>query len=307
MKVNKVAILMGVAGLVYGTSSNAFYNVDAALTSPTTWTYGFNYRAASDLFELRNFNRSNYGWPGFVRLADGAYYDYEWSSVTGHFDDGDSSNDAYDPPQDILPDGLEVEMIFNRSNSTWFTGGGNNTGFYFADDTKIGSDNTVGSIDNKVYLNYNNQTNKDYRLWLDLSSGATTSFQYRVDSNGYGNTELFIYNDASTYTTLWVSAYTEVNITYGTTSGIRYLDAWYLQDLGVSSSYDEGYDEGYDAGENAVIASGGLQGIIEGVFEGIVAIFGIEIFNGVSLGAVALFPLVITLFVFVMKIVKMGG
>jgi hypothetical protein len=303
MKVNKFAILMGVTGLVYGTSSNAFYNVNAALTQPASWNYGFIYNATQDLFRLTNVAGTEYGWPGFVRLADGAYYDYEWTSTTGHFDDGDSSNDAYDPPQDVLPDGLEVEMTFNRSNTTWVAGGGNNFGYYFADDSKIGRDNTVGIATKKYILNFDNQTNKNYRLYLDLSSSSNTQYaDYTI--NGINNIVPVLVK--ASLIQIYIPSFSEVLIQYkeSYSGGLAtYVDAWYLQDLGLSTSYEEGYDEGYDDGENAVIASGGLQGIIEGVFEGIVAIFG----NGVSLGAVALFPLVITLFVFVMKIVKMGG
>ncbi len=299
---------MGVAGLVYGTSSNAFYNVDAALTQPASWNYAFIYNSTQDLFRLTNAAGTEYGWPGFVRLADGVYYEYEWTSVTGHFDDGDSSNDAFDPPQDILPDGLEVQMVFNRSNTTWFAGSGNNTGFYFADDSKIGSDATVGTLE-KGTLIIDNQTNRNYLIHIDMSSNTSNVFtrlfydDYRYN-NGNDNTLTFF---RTTINRLYIPSFTKFELRHYSASSAYYLDAWYLQDLGVSDSYNEGYDGGYTDGENAVIASGGLQGIIEGVFEGIVAIFGIEIFNGVSLGAVALFPLVITLFVFVMKIVKMGG
>jgi hypothetical protein len=288
MKVNRIVILMGVVGLVYGTSSNAFYNVNASLTAPTTYNYSFVYNATYDLQELRNFNRTKAGWPGFVRTTDGAYYNYEWSSATGHFDDGNSGTPS-NLPQDILPDGLEVQMLFNRSNTTWFAGTGANTGYYFADDTSIGSNNTVGTISNKVYLKWDNQTNKDYLLYFDQSSkGGFGYFTYKINNQ-------VLFGDTVASGTIQM---TNTN-----------LNQWYVPSYSVVEIYvnAQGYGTGYDDGENAVIASGGLQGIITGVFDGIVAIFGIEIFNGITLGAIALFPLVITLFVFVMKIVKMGG
>jgi hypothetical protein len=296
MKVNKVAILMGVAGLVYGTSSNAFYNVDASLTAPSDYDFGYTYSTLYNLQILRTKDGVLDTKPAFTRTTDGAYYNYEWTSeFNAHYsgDDVDS----------IVPDGMIIQMIFNRSNTTWFHD--SLQGLYVPSENKIGSDNTVGTAV-KFSFEFNNQTNRDYFLNFDMSSTGGTNLafyiykganEYQIDSGGSN----------ATFHRVYIPAYTKVKLQTGSTTGAYYFDAWYLKDLGVSNTWNEGYDEGYIDGENAVIASGGLQGIIEGVFEGIVAIFGIEIFNGVTLGAVALFPLVITLFVFVMKIVKMGG
>jgi hypothetical protein len=297
MKVNKIAILMGVAGLVYGTSSNAFYNVDASLTAPTDYDFGFTYSTLINRQVLRTKDNVLESHLAFARAVDGVYYNYTWSGSTPTYFTSDA-------PSTIIPDGLIIDMTFNRSNTGWsFI-----SPYYWSNENKIGSTSAVGTIANKIKLVFDNQTSKNYRLFLDVSStAAATYWEYLFDTHLFYGEFGGLRVSESAQNFLYIPAFTKVEIRTISTSGARYFDAWYLKDLGVSDSWTDGFDEGYDDGENAIIASGGLQGIIEGVFEGIVAIFGIEIFNGVSLGAVALFPLVITLFVFVMKIVKMGG
>jgi hypothetical protein len=289
MKVNKIAILMGVAGLVYGTSSNAFYNVDASLTAPASYHLNYQYDSSNGTYLLGTTALNTYptGLITYNRTVDGAYYNYSRLVDNSLFS--------------IVPSGLSITMTYNRSNTSW--AGGFAGSRYIPTGTAIGSDSTVGNTAIKYILEFNNQTTKDFLLYLDLSSSSNTQYaDYFI--NTYNNIVPVMVK--ASLIQLFIPSYSNVKIQYKVSysgSIATYVDGWYLKDLGVSSSYDEGYDDG----ENAVIASGGLQGIIEGVFEGIVAIFGIEIFSGVSLGAVALFPLVITLFVFVMKIVKMGG
>jgi len=311
MKINKIAILMGVAGLVYGTSSNAFYNVDAALTAPTHWDYAYRYNATQDLFRLTTNSAITYGWPGFVKTTSGGYNSYSWNSLDGHFDDGDSSNDPT-LPQTILPNGLNVEMIFNRSNTTWFdftNPSSDNYPYSFADDTKIGSDNNVGTnVSQKVLLKYDNQTNDDYVLYLDISSMA-------------GNiTYLWIYSDisipettfqpytfiASQMAVLFIPARSELVVERPATTSSAYFDAWYLKNVGLSNAYDAGYDDGYTDGENDMLLNGGLEGIITSIFDALTGILNVSIFGDITLGGLMLFPLVITLFIFIMKMVKAG-
>jgi hypothetical protein len=306
MKINKIAILMGVAGLVYGTSSNAFYNVNADLTAPTNWNWGFRYNATQDLFRLTNNNGSNYGWPGFVKTTASGYNSYSWNSEDGHFDDGDSSNDPT-LPQTILPNGLNVEMTFNRSNTTWFdftNPDSDNYPYSFADDIKIGSDSTVGTAI-KFSFQFDNQTNRDYYLNFDMSSTGGTNLgfyiykganEYQIDSGGSN----------ATFHRVFIPSYTKVKLQTGSTTGAYYFDAWYLQDLGISDSWQNGYDDGYTDGENDMVLTGGLPGMIANIFDALTGIMNVNIFGDITFGGLLLFPIVITLFVFIMKMVKAG-
>jgi hypothetical protein len=310
MKINKITILMGVVGLVYGTSSNAFYNVNAALTAPTNWNWGYIYNATQDLFRLTNNNGSNYGWPGFVKVSASGYNNYSWNSETGHFDDGDSSNDPT-LPQTILPNGLNVEMKFNRSNTTWFdftNPDSDNYPYSFADDTKIGSNNTVGTIADKWFLKFDNQTNRDYRLYLDRSSSPASGYTFaKYDGTIYGGVfNAILLAGSGNLNTLLIPSFTTLEWYIETTATTQYIDAWYLQDLGISEAWQNGYDDGYTDGENDMVLTGGLPGLIANIFDALTGIMNVNIFGDITFGGLLLFPIVITLFVFIMKMVKAG-
>jgi hypothetical protein len=305
MKINKIAILMGVAGLVYGTSSNAFYNVNADLTPPSVYDIAFRHRTIAQggnaIHEINKANSSvDRGYPGFTRTSSGAYYNYIWNSNGGRFD-GTLSN--------IFPVGLSVSMEFRHSNTSWFAGAGSNTGYYFADDvsTNIGSNNAVGTPSFKFRLIFDNQTNNNYFMYFDNSgtSGQNLVFFYYDDNAGltfdfsYGSTN-------SIFHRFVLPAQSKITLETGTTSGAYYVNAWYLRNLGVSAAYTNGYDDGYEDGENDLILTGGLPGMIANIFDALTNIMNVNIFGDITLGGLMLFPLVITLFVFIMKMVKAG-
>jgi hypothetical protein len=127
-------------------------------------------------------------------------------------------------------------MTFNRSNSLWYSFGGG----YLPDEDKIGSDNSVGTINQKVYLSINNQTNKDYYLYFDLSSSSSSNFEYYIN----GLPTVTYTRFTTLFRTFYIPAYSNTEHFSNSTSVSLYLDAWYLKDLGVSDSYDAGYDVG---------------------------------------------------------------
>jgi hypothetical protein len=217
----------------------------AALTAPPTWNYGFIYNATQDLYRLTNSDGSNYGWPGFVKTTASSFNSYSWNSATGYFDDGDNSTpDTL--PQQILPNGLNVVMTFNRSNTTWF----DLDGYSYADDTKIGSNSSVGTIADKYSIHFKNYTNKHYRVYADLSSTG----------NGFGIVNTWWYNNilygtSSNFTSASffipiaiIPPFTEYRFAAAGTGSANYFDAWYLQDLGIAQSWQDGYDEGQEDG-----------------------------------------------------------
>jgi hypothetical protein len=208
---------------------------EAALTAPASYDYRYYHDGTRFVYGTPLGTSQAY----YVRTADGVYYNYNHG------------------PFDLSGDGLEVSMTFNRSNTAWTL----TTPFgYRATDTKIGSDNTVGTITEKLYFKLDNQTKNHYQFYLDSSSTtAGTNYDVKVNSFGYGNqistNTYFVYNDSPTaFTRYFIPSYTEVVIAVSNTGGAKYFDAWYLKDLGVSSSYQEGYDQGeldgYEDGYN---------------------------------------------------------
>jgi hypothetical protein len=310
MKLNKLTILMGVGALAYGSANLALVNTDATLTAPTT--YDIHYRPydnpspAPDFWELGNQARTSYLHdPSYTRTADGAYFNY-----TTTLDNSDHV---------IIPLGLEITMTFNRSNTNWTaTGSG---GYYPSDYNKIGSDNTVGSLANKVYLKFNNQTNKDYNLFFDRSSSpATDYYSYEINGLQYFGPFNSFQVAASTLNRLYVPAYTEIVIRRDGISTAQYFDAWYLQDLGVSTSYEEGqydgygqgYDDGFDVGYDDGFGDGtsgvGMTAIFSLAFGVIETIFNIQVLGDITLGTIIIAPIAIALLWFILGIVSgVGG
>jgi hypothetical protein len=214
--------LMLIAMLSVGTALTTMGRlkpVAASLTPPVSYDYSYTWNATASEQYL-NVNGVD-SIPLYTRTVDGAYYDYI-STIN-------------------VIDGLDVTMDFQRSNTTWQVSGTS----YKPDENKIGSDGTVGSISNKVYLNFDNQTNKEYKLWFDISSMASNFWDVRHNGsikfhNWTSSTNYFV---SSTLVGIYIPSYAYVEIyQHGTTSGAYYFDAWYLEDLGISDAYQQGLD-----------------------------------------------------------------
>ncbi len=219
--------LMLVAMLSVGTALTTMGRlkpVAASMTPPASYDYSYIWDATATEQYL-NVNGVD-SIPLYTRTPDGVYYNY---------------TSTYN-----VIDGLNVTQTFNRSNTTWQASGT----FYKPDENRIGSSGAVGSISNKVYLKFDNQTNKDYYLNLDLSSTATSWTEFRVvetvDSNtyivgGWGTLNEFPIA-GYTFTKYVVKAYSIVELFTTSVAQPRYFDAWYLKDLGISDAYQAGLD-----------------------------------------------------------------
>jgi len=194
--------------------------VAASLTPPTTYDYSYTWNATAteQYFNVNGVDSI----PLYTRTADGAYYNY-----TTTFN---------------VIDGLSVTQTFNRSNTIWQASGTS----WKPDEDKIGSDGTVGTITNKVYFRFNNQTNKEYKLFLDFSSGNryNTLYEYSINGITYNDNNLFYaLADALFIASIYIPSYSDVIFRQSQSqANARYFDAWYLQDLGVSAAYQAGLD-----------------------------------------------------------------
>jgi hypothetical protein len=287
---NKIFTLLAVFTLVGLTHSFTLKDLNAALTPPASYDLNYRYDAVyEETFVLGTSSLGSYT-PIYTRTSDGAYYNY---SLT--LDNSDTS---------IFPLGLELTMTFNRSNTNWYS----ITGGYLPADTKIGSNTSVGSISNKVYLKFDNQTNKDYALILDLSSTSNYSLAYNFKYNS--TTGNFIHAPSTTALLhLHLPSFTLFELLVPNTNGTAYFDAWYLKDLGVSDSYDAGYEQGdidgYEdgLGNNPNVLLSGFQAMVGILVNFMLMILNLEVF-GVSImsvfGILALFVGVI----WILKIVR---
>lgn len=292
---NKIFTLLYLFTLVGLTHSLTLKDLNAALTAPASYDLNYQYDAVyEETFVLGTSSLGTFT-PIYTRTSDGAYYNY---SLT--IDNSDTS---------VLPLGLELTMTFNRSNTNWFS----ITGGYLPADTKIGSNSSVGVI-RKSYLNFNNQTNKDYLLYFDFSSSANQGHYYEVSynttdiSNAYIDGFLLATNSTN-FTKLYIPSYTNFEIYSRDNSVSNYLDAWYLKDLGVSDSYDAGYEVGEDDGyadglsNNPNVLLSGFQAMVGILVNFMLMILNLEVF-GVSImsvfGILALFVGVI----WILKIVR---
>jgi hypothetical protein len=286
---NKIYTLLSVFTLVGLTHSLTLKDLNAALTAPSGWTFkytnedfpGFKIRSTTAVITT----------PQYTRTADGVYYNYTNTST--------------------ITTGLTVTQTFNRSNTIWY----NAAGLYVPSDTKIGSNSSVGSIGNKVYLRFNNQTNKDYAIHLDYSSNGNTGFSNRTT---YGS---ITYGKFSAYWDVWsptffkvpLFAYTELQLSIDTTSTTQYLDAWYLQDLGVNGAYNAGYEigetDGYSNGysdglnNNPNILLNGFQAMVGILVNFVLMIANLEVF-GVSIMGIFSIVVLFTGIVWVLKLIR---
>jgi hypothetical protein len=213
--------LMLVAMLSVGTALTTMGRikpVSASLTPPASYDYSYTWNATASEQYL-NVNGVD-SIPLYIRTIDGSHFNY-----VSTFD---------------VIDGFQVTLRFNRSNTTWQSSGT----FYKPDEARIGSDNTVGTVARKWDFIFNNQTNKNYRLFTDFSSSPSsvsiTSLYNNVPIGTNGNNTDSYWNPL--LETFYIPSYTTFNVHLNSGSFLNYFDAWYLQDLGISDSYQQGLD-----------------------------------------------------------------
>lgn len=275
----KNLFLAGGLATIIGVSSfnQPFKHAEAALTAPTFWTFKYTNQDFPG-YKLRS-QTAVISTPTYTRTADGVYYNY---STTFQ-----------------IIDGLEITQTFNRSNTSWYSTGTD----YLPNDTKIGSNNFVGSVV-KFSLVITNNTNNDYSLYLDTSSsGNFTHYQYY---NGSIVGRPLIVNYAISENQIIVPSQYSYEIKTSSTSNAHYLDAWYLQDLGLSAAYQSGLDDGIIQGEqsaDSTVLLDAVETVVGVVINFILLIMTFSIFD-ISLLNIALVLVAILGIVWILKALR---
>jgi hypothetical protein len=210
--------LMLVAMLSVGTALTTMGRIKpvaASLTPPVSYDYSYTWNATASEQYL-NVNGVD-SIPLYTRTVDGSHFNY---------------SSTYN-----VIDGLLVTQTFNRSNTAWQSSGT----FYKPDENKIGSNTTVGTIYAKIDFSISNQTNNDYKLFFDQSSsGGHSPFDVFYLSDYY-NLQYWSIDNNSFVQLIIPSKYT-LQLKSSFSAAARYLDAWYLKDLGISEAYQQGLD-----------------------------------------------------------------
>jgi hypothetical protein len=291
--IKKISTLAGVGVISILSTFQSFTNVDAALTEPSNYDIAYTSVGGAFIMTAPGYT-INSTYPLFTRTADSTYFNY-----THNFSSGQHTNTSnFD-----LPEGLDITMTFNRSNTSWTDASSAGYTGYYATDTKIGSDGTVGAISNKVYLNFDNQSKYDYSLFLDMSSITNGVGGNFLDYNS--NIILDFYIKTLTLNNFYLPAYSSLTFYISSLSAARYFDAWYLEDLGTSTAYEQGFDigeaEGYSDGlnNNPNVLLNGFSAMVGILVNFMLLIFNLEAF-GISIlsvfGVLAFFVGVIWFF-----------
>jgi hypothetical protein len=213
--------LMLVAMLSVGTALTTIGRIKpvaASLTPPASYDYSYTWNATASEQYL-NVNGVD-SIPLYTRVLD-VYWNY--SSTFN------------------VVDGLDVTHFFGRSTTAWQASGI----FWKPDENRIGSSNVVGGYSNKFNISIVNDTSHDYYFYFDVSSSPAGSNFMAYKVNGldvaFGDGNL-IYSGPN-LTKLILPAYGSIEArSRDGSANAYYFDAWYLQDLGISDSYQAGLD-----------------------------------------------------------------
>jgi hypothetical protein len=276
---NKIYTLLSVFTLVGLTHSLTLKDLNAVLTAPAS--FDFSYRQSNvDTTSGNNWAIKNNGGtafstiPAYTQTYDGQYYDYVQTSPT------------------TIVSGLTITHTFNNSSTSW----SNIVSNVFRPNNSadfIGSNSTSGT-GQKFIITFSNQTNKNYRVYLDNSSTGNGFISISVDGlfiiGGDGSN---LYSSNTQFDTHIIYSYSTFIYYSGPSfNNTSYFDAWYLQDLGVSDSYNGGYEtgetDGYSSGysdglnNNPNILLNGFQAMVGILVNFALMILNLDVF-GVSL------------------------
>jgi hypothetical protein len=249
MKIVMMMAVVMVAVFTYPTR----LETQAALSEPSTYNYKYKARDIGGYSVFVFETPGGFGYePKYTRIIDGSYYNYTTTI----------DNTLYTP--------FPITLTFTNSNTDWYDTG---SGYIPYDTAFIGSDNTVGYLC-KIHITFKNNTNKNYVIYYDMSSTMANQIYHHRTNNTYIILPQFQWNaPINQYNSIYINAYTNIEL-FVNTSSTTYLDAFYLRDLGVSSSYLNGYSTGEYDGYQDGYAFGNEEGYLNGT---------IDYFNGDSL------------------------
>lgn len=217
-----------------------------ALTPPSSYDWAYKYDTITNRF--RWFYDDTSTPLSYGRTADGAYYNYEGSILY----------DEYAP--------FDITIKFRHSNTSWEASGTPPNTYYLpaTNVTAIGSDNTTGTI-NKTYITIYNPTSHDFLFSYDLSTSNYS--QFIVTRTGDASTGDYFYqfSSNSSLSHCRLRAFTTLDLYTQSHDHAQYIDALYIKDLGVSTTYLNGASSGYVDGASSGYGVGFSDGRASGL------------------------------------------
>ena len=155
----KIIILASVFSIVYGTSHIDFTNANATLTKPSVWDYSYSAGSTGDMTY-----RTRQGGTGAdtfrARVAFRRTVESTWYNYTHILSEDTFAKSGFN---ETFPIGLEVIMQFKAANNTWVYDNVFEIYEPALNTTYIGTTSIGDNTNNKVYLQFDNQSNRDYK------------------------------------------------------------------------------------------------------------------------------------------------
>jgi hypothetical protein len=264
-----------------------FINANADLAAPT-YDYGY-FQDFTDYWRVHNQVGNAYDIPIYTRSGSVGAYNY---THTGSVQ---------------LP--FQISMTFRLSDTpTWeSSGGGYRPGALF--DSSIGS--TSGTTAIKVEFGFNNTTGKTYVLQIDMETALGISGVY---TGTISNSFIYTRSTGTGFYTHVLPPYTNLNWAVQGSSSSRLFNAWYLTEVDADyvgpsqesfdNGFNAGYEDGYTDGVNVGMSDIKMATLMGTVMNGVGGIFNIRILGNITLGTLALFPLLGIMVLFFKKVIQ---
>ena len=318
-----IVILIGYANIPKTQSvngNNQSYNysmeVQRALPPPTSYDYAVMPLWSEDL--------DGFAW------GSSYYYDTQEGKLDDyiHFD-FISATDTYVSDTILFQEQVgevSATMSFQLPTSEFNYSYANDD--YYAGLGAIGSDD-INASSLRWSIIFQNTSTHDYKLIFDVSSSGVNSTYFLYVYESIGSSTTYIRSTPTfSFTTLYyneviLTAKSKIIVFTPTTANQRFLDAFYIKDLGFNSAYVAGYEQGevdYDLGytdgwadghqngiDTANSMSNGVNDAFDLIYKGaqsIDKILSINIFGSITLGMLLFTPLIVGSALSVVKIIK---
>jgi len=199
--------------------------VQALLTAPSN--YQFSYRESNTHSSTsRSWAVLNNGGTSFSTLP-----------IYSFLNDGSTSGDQ----TTFNIHGLQITLHFTNTNPDWDN---------ITTSTYTPTGSYIGSSDGRFKIAIENSSNKDYSIYLDLTTSHQQGWTFYLNDqlyyDGHFATE-FLFQTELSFNTFIKLPITSHSTFYIENVGSDYIafNAFYLQDLGINASYTQGYDDGF--------------------------------------------------------------
>jgi hypothetical protein len=284
---NKIVAIGTLSLLSLLSFGKTFIYANADIAAPS---YDYAYKQDfTDYWRVHNQVSNAYDNPIYTRSGSVGAYNYEVSTSVE------------------LP--FNVEMLFRLSDTpSWqSSGGGYRPGAL--SDSSIGSTTNTNSV--KIEFDFNNTTGFTYLLQVDMDTAIGINATY---SNSFPATYSYTRSTGTGFYYFVLPPYTYLNFATPSTNSTRLFNAWYLTEIdstfvgpneeSFNDGFNLGYEDGYYEGVSVGMSDIRMATLMGTVMNGVGTIFNIAILGNITLGTLALFPLLGVMVLFFKKVIQ---